>query len=231
MSFEVVKKNLVSQRKGKRAGLAKDSGNAPRVGAPSNRKHVVVVTGVGTVQIERRELAGEVRRSLPDLDLRAVGHGNEPGRVARSACGLSVMDRVEHHSLAIGREVDVPDRLLEVEVMQDSRALEVDEDSTTVCPKCEGSVSILPPSNAHNVLTFIDADQDRRIGRESEASDILPVLEGECAGLVAAGKAGARQYIILSQTALPTASQVPSELVRESPSTGATLWRTNGRLT
>lgn len=37
-----------------------------------------------------------------------------------------------YHSLAIWRELDVPNRLLEVEVVQNGRSLEIDEDSAAI---------------------------------------------------------------------------------------------------
>lgn len=40
---------------------------------------------------------------------------------------------VTDHSLAVRRELDVPHRLFEVEVMEDGRPFEVDEDGPTVC--------------------------------------------------------------------------------------------------
>lgn len=52
--------------------------NEPRVGTPLNREDVVVVTGVSAVEVEGSELASEVRRSMPNLNLRTVGDGDEP---------------------------------------------------------------------------------------------------------------------------------------------------------
>lgn len=56
-------------------------------------------------------------------------------------------------------------------------------------------VSALQICSIATSLTFVDADKDGRIGRESEACDVLPVLEGECAGLVAAKGSSSCQYL------------------------------------
>lgn len=70
----------------------------------------------------------------------------------------------EKDSLSVGRELNVADGFLEVEVVQDGRALKVDEDRTAI---------------------FVDRDEDGLVGRERDPRDVLAILERQRARLVA----------------------------------------------
>jgi hypothetical protein len=76
------------------------------------------VTRIYSMQYERGELSSKVRRSLPHLDLRSMGRSDEPGTIV-SSLSNAYCDCV-CYSLAIRRELDVSDWLLEVEVVEHS---------------------------------------------------------------------------------------------------------------
>jgi hypothetical protein len=64
------------------------------------------------VQVERRELADKMVRSLPDLNMRFVCDGNEQ---------------------SIWRKLDGIDWLFEIEMMKDNAPTEVDEKGPPIC--------------------------------------------------------------------------------------------------
>lgn len=80
------------------------------------------MAGVHSVEVEGSEFASEVGGSLPDLDLGAMSGGDEPA----ASYQLSSFAPFLLHSLSVGRELDVAHWLLEVEVVEHSRSLEVD---------------------------------------------------------------------------------------------------------
>lgn len=94
------------------------------------------MSSVLAMQHEGRELAREVRGGLPHLHLGAVRRRDEPGaqrvslapRVWRHETAV-----VWRHSLAVRRELDISHGLLKVEVVEDGRALEVDQYRSAVC--------------------------------------------------------------------------------------------------
>jgi hypothetical protein len=140
------------------------------------------VTRIHSMQYERGELSSKVRRSLPHLDLRSMGRSDEPGTIVSSLFN-SCFD-CARYSLAIRRELDVSDWLLEVEVVEHSRPLEVDQDRTTIYAHLVSSDPHLPYVIE---LTLVYTDEHRLIWRESNASNILSVFERERPRLVAAG--------------------------------------------
>ena len=71
-----------------------------------------MMTCIRPVQIERRKLADEVVRRLPDLDVRFVCDSNER---------------------SIGRKLDGIDWLFEIEMVKDNAPTEVDEESSPIC--------------------------------------------------------------------------------------------------
>ena len=89
---------------------------------PLNTQDIVVVASIRPMQLERRKLACQVVRCLPDLDVRAVGDGNEP--VHRYSASTS-FGRGFGHGLAIRRKLDVLDGFVKVDMVQYDTLFEV----------------------------------------------------------------------------------------------------------
>lgn len=142
MSLDVVRKNLQTRLSAlRRVRGIKLRDHSPRISAPCDRQHIVVVTCVDSVKVERSKLASEVRGSLPDLDLRTMSRGDEPeGDEQRVSYEPRLRCCRDNCSLSVRRELDVSHWLLEVEVVKDGGALEVDEHSTSVCTSRDPAV-------------------------------------------------------------------------------------------
>jgi len=75
-------------------------------------ENFIMMSCIRPVQIKRGELAYEVVRCLPDLNLRFVCDSNER---------------------SIRRKLDCIDRLLEIEMVKDNTPTEVNEESPPIC--------------------------------------------------------------------------------------------------
>lgn len=72
------------------------------------------MSGIDSMKDERRKLAHQMRRRLPDLYMRGIrgSYVSEPARILAKD-GLS---RQWHGLLAVGRELQISDRFFEIEV-------------------------------------------------------------------------------------------------------------------
>jgi hypothetical protein len=52
--------------------------NSPRTGTPRHAQHLIPMSGIRSVQHKRGKLSSQMRRSLPHLEVRFVGNGEEP---------------------------------------------------------------------------------------------------------------------------------------------------------
>lgn len=85
------------------------------------------------------------------------------------------------HSLSIGRERNKLDRTVKVEMMKNHSSPEINQQRSTIY--CVSSKSLIT-GPAFGDFTFINTEENIRIGAQSDGSDVLAIFERERKGLV-----------------------------------------------
>jgi len=100
-----------------------------RISRPSYTQNIIMVSGVGSMEIEGREFSHKMIRRTPHLDVWPMRHSNVS---VWSKVSWKYKKKTEPGLLSIGRKLDIFHRFMEVEVVQYNTALSINQKGTSI---------------------------------------------------------------------------------------------------